>query len=270
MRPLAHAAAIVVLAAAAPAIAQDLPPLASFRAAYELAARPDTVGGLTQGASGEIVVDIRGSDCAGWDATIVNATTFEFIFGTSPEETHLTNSFRDGVFTFRSERYFSGQLTDLTEGRATRNPDGSLRVVLDLGGTETLPPDTLLPGEHMTAILGGIVEGRSGFFLDLFEGSSDLKVYPTRITVAEEVEPGMAGPADLIAEAGIADLRRWQVTLANFVEENGQLVHAYDNHTVLFENGIQSRMAFEFPNGLIIDATLVELEVFDEPACPAL
>jgi len=270
-----------VLAAVQPPVATPAEPaaaplpLASFRASYEVSLAGAEPQSLVTAALGRIAMEVVGSDCAGWSTRITNSTLFNFSESVARVLGSRNTGFELGdTLTFQSEDTINDQVSAHADGVAVRQPDGTLRLTMTepIEGEVTVERPALFPSAHMEAIIAAMDSGESDFRLYLYDGSGDgLAAIPTDIaidppgaTVAETPEI-----QEIVAAAGMADMRHWQMRMTYFQDFRGDEVAYLINDTVTYENGISTIIEFDL-GGIHLEGRLTALELFDEPACPAV
>lgn len=268
--PFAFAAA--VLAGAAPAAAAVS--LVGYKAVIDLSLAPGAELPGIASLSGRSVTEFSGSGCAGYTtkvrfvtrtATEQGKVLIDDIRGTSFEST-------DGYFEFENEVYSGEALASRSVGTAVRDDHG---VVVELTEpheqTIDLPADTVFPTEQVMRVVEAAQAGGKFASFPIYDGTDSGETYYQTSTVigAASTSGDDLGPETALAEAGLATVPHWPVTIGYFTskDEASEMTPAFTMSLVLYENGITRDLKIDYgPYALV--GKLTHLEVLPSEPCP--
>lgn len=254
----------------APAVAQPAPiTLAPHRAVYEMALeRAEASSGIT-GIDGRLVFEMLGSSCDGYTVNM------RFVSRIQNAENTTTSDLRSATFEeadgsayrFVSRSYFNENLTEVTDGTATRADD---EVVIDLDQPEearfAVDEGVMFPTQHVRHVLAGAAAGETIVAADVYDGSdSGRKVYETTAVIAEPHAGDEAVP-----EAGgdvLGELDSWPITIAYFDSSEGPAeTPSYEFTYDIFSNGVSSRIVLDYGE-FAIGGDLSSIEFVEPEPC---
>ena len=262
MRLTAALAAAVTLAAsaslpAAPAQASGLnAALAAHRAIYTLtlsSSRGRDIVAAT-GTMGYEVIDA----CDGW---AVRQRLSMTITNTDGQDIQMVSDYatweaKDGLkFRFHMKQTTDSAVTSQTDGDAKLDRaggPGEARYTLPKDVTKPLPPGTLFPMAHTSAILAAAHDGKKFLALPLFDGTDDGGAEDSSIVILDWKQP-TANQYPLLA-----NLPSTRVRLAFFDRDSGSDVPTYQVGMRYWDNGVADNLQMDFGD-FVMDAKMTEL-----------
>lgn len=253
--------------------ADALMPLASHRAAYEIALadtdnhRPG--GEQPVGATGLIAYEFRGSVCEGYASNFRQLTQLQRNEGATISSDIRAVSFEDGdskSLRFEIESQNSGSPQPPVSGSAARESNGAIDVDLKKPGLEKVDigKDILFPTQHIEHIIAQAKQGGGALEARVFDGSdTGKKVFATLTIIGKEATG--ATPDTAIAE-GLTKLRRWPVSVSYFDEAAKDAPPEYVLSFDLYENGVSGTLKLDY-GSFTLSAKLSKLEWLPSPAC---
>jgi hypothetical protein len=237
-------------------------PLAAHRALYTLTLDDrtgDNGGSDVAGASGTMGYEVIDA-CDGWathqtlDMTVVN---------TDGQNIHMISDYttweaKDGLsFRFHTRQTTDDAVTVQTDGDAKLDAPGgagSAHYTSPKDTTTALPPGTLFPMAHTSALLAGARAGKKFITLPLFDGTSEDGAEDTSIVVLNSKPPEPTPYAVLSA------LPSARVHLAFFERTPSTTLPDYQVSMRYWENGIADALIMDFGD-FVMDAKLSDLKV---------
>jgi hypothetical protein len=248
-------------------------PLASYRAIYDLSLDDSKGDGSVDGLSGRLVSEFTGSRCAGYKSKLRFVTQMEDTDGKSQVTDSRSTSFETGDggdFTFTSETYSNEDLIEQSEGKAKRAADG-VTVALSKPGQKQfgLPGSTAFPTEQIVKIIAAAIKGDRFVSVDIYDGSENGEtVYTTAAVIGS---PSTAaddiGDETVVAEAGVAGIRHWPITVSYFdTKAGGEGMPSYVMSFVVYEDGIGRKLKIDYGD-FAITGRLSGLEILPSDPC---
>ncbi len=266
---------ITVVAVAVPALAEATPiTLAPHRAVYDISLLDSEEGVDITTVSGRLVLEFTGSACTGYSSKLRFVTQTEDPDGASQVTDARSTTFEspDGrSLDFANETYAGSILAEESEGTASRDENGISveltkpeKKALDITGPMVFPTD------QMERILASARRGDAFLSMEVYDGSEDGQtVFETAgvighvSTAADDV-----GEETPIADAGIAGLRHWPLTLSYFDKaDTGDDTPFYVLSFVMYENGIGRTMKIDYGD-FALAGKLTGLELLPSTPCP--
>jgi hypothetical protein len=251
--------------------------LVAHRAIYEMEL-DDThsisgVSGIT-GIDGRMVFEFTGSECDGYSLNMRLVTQMT----DSQDQTNVTDlrssTWEQGngrTFRFQSSQFVNEKPTDVTTGRAVREPPNeAIRVKLSQPGrTELkLTGPVLFPTQHSLALIEKARAGQTLFQARIYDGSEKgQKVYDTTAIIGRVVPPGADRSLEPVAkDKGLGELASWPVSIGYFDEQGGDLTPSYQIDFRLYDNGVSRELLIDYGN-FSVHGTLTSLEYLNTPEC---
>ena len=258
--PAALTAALALAASAflpAPTHAAGLnAALAAHRAIYTLtlsSARGREIIAAT-GTMGYEVIDA----CDGWAVRQRLSMTLTNSEGQDIQmvSDYATWESKDGLkFRFHMKQTTDTAVTSQTDGDASlerAGGPGEARYTVPSDTTKKLPPGTLFPMAHTSAILAAAHDGKKFITLPLFDGTDDNGAEDSSIVILDW-KPPMANKYPLLS--GLPSTR---VRLAFFERDTGSEVPSYQVGMRYWENGVADNLQMDFGD-FVMDAQMTEL-----------
>jgi hypothetical protein len=252
--------------------------LAPHRAIYDLSLVNSRGGTGISELSGRMVYELTGSPCEGFSQSmrfVTRSTNQEGTASISDIRSSTWEEANGDRFRFNSTQYRNDQITEQTQGEATRrkNPR-EVRVELTrpkkkihkIGG------DAMFPVQHSMNLLQAARDGRTNFTTDLFDASEKgEKVYSTSAFIGRRLEPGYnASLPDVTGASNLNGLTAWPIALSYYDlgKEKQDTVPEYELAFVIFDNGVSRRIRIDYGD-FSIRGDLKELILLDAGKCDA-
>jgi hypothetical protein len=254
--------------------AQGVMPLASHRAAYEIALADNFTARMPDsqtpvGATGLIAYEFSGSACEGYASNFRQMTELQRSEGDPISSDIRALTFEDAGsagLKFQIDAQTAGDASPAIVGAAKRVTGGDVTVALTKPAADNLDlgKDILFPTEHIERIIaqakqgGGVMEAR------IYDGSdTGRKVFHTLTVIGKQAEG--ASP-----ETGFADtlgkIRRWPVTVSYFDDAARDAPPEYILSFDLYENGVSGSLKLDYGSFALM-AKLTKLELLPTPVC---
>jgi hypothetical protein len=259
MRHPALSAAIVALSAfaALPAAAAGLNTAsAAHRAIYNLTLSTSRGGDVVaaRGTMGYEVMDA----CDGWAVRQRLSMTLTNTDGQDVEmvSDYATWEAKDGLkFRFHMKQTTDTAVTSQTDGDAklerTGGP-GEVHYTVPEDTTKNLPPGTLFPMAHTSAILAAAQSGKKFLALPLFDGTDDSGGEDSSVVVLDWKKP------ETNKFPLLSSLPSTRVRLAFFDHETKGEVPTYQVGMRYWENGVADNLQMDFGD-FVMDAKMTDL-----------
>ena len=264
---------VAVFLIVAPALAAPVP-LATYRAVHDMAA--DTVSSAEGGGilGGRLVTEFAGSSCDGYTTTTRFVTEGVDADGNDQLSDQRSKTFEtaDGTMDFDNETYTDSKLTDHTKGTAKRNGNTiTVKLREPSRKTFTLDADVAFPTEQMTRVIDAAREGKHFLVFDVYDGSAkDGEGVQATSTVigAQSTAVDDVGDETSIAEAGLAGVRHWPITVSYFDKDNGHTDEApyFILSSIMYDNGILRQVRMDFGK-FTMAGKLTQLDKVGSAAC---
>ena len=259
MRPYALAATVVALCASAslPAQADGLnTAAAAHRAIYTLTLASSRGGDVTaaRGTMGYEVIDA----CDGW---AVRQRLSMTLTNTDGQDVQMVSDYatwesKDGLkFRFHMKQTTDTAVTSQTDGDATLERvggPGEAHYTVPDDTTKELPPGTLFPMAHTSAIIAAAQAGTKFLSIPLFDGTDDSGAEDSTLVVLDWKKPE-ANKYPLLS-----NLPSTRVRLAFFDREAKSEVPTYQVGMRYWENGVADNLQMDFGD-FVVDGKMTEL-----------
>lgn len=259
MRPSALAAAVVALCASAalPADAAGLNTAsAAHRAIYNLTLASSR-GGEIVGARGTMGYEVIDA-CDGW---AVRQRLSMTLTNTEGQDVQMVSDYatwesKDGLkFRFHMKQTTDTAVTSQTDGEAhlerTGGP-GEAHYTVPEDTTKPLPPGTLFPMAHTSAILAAAEAGKKFIALPLFDGTDDSGPEDSFIVALDWKKP------EANKYPFLSNLPSTRVRLAFFDHAAKGEVPTYQVGMRYWANGVADNLQMDFGD-FVMDAKMAEL-----------
>ena len=252
--------------------------LSPHRATYDLALVNSRGGAGISELSGRMVYELTGSPCEGFSQSmrfVTRSTNQEGTVSISDIRTSTWEEATGDRFRFNSSQYRNDQVTEQTQGEATRrkNPR-EVRVELTRPKKKVnkIGGDTMFPVQHSMNLLQAARDGQTNFTTDLFDASEKgEKVYSTSAYIGGRLEPGYnTSLPDVTGASVLNGLKAWPVALSYYDlgKEKQDAVPEYELAFVIFDNGVSRRIRIDYGD-FSIRGDLKELVLLDAGKCDA-
>jgi hypothetical protein len=241
---IAQSGLAVAASAPAPMPPQAIAPLAAHRALYALTLASGRDGDVVaaHGTMGYEVTDA----CDGW---AVRQRLEMSITNSEGQDIQMTSDYatwesRDGLkFRFHMKQMTDTAVTSQTDGDASLERvggPGEAHYTTPKDATKALPPGTLFPMAHTSAILAAAREGKKFLALPLFDGTDENGVEDSSIVILDWKPPFKT------AYPALSDLPSTRVRLAFFDRQPGTTTPNYEVAMRYWENGVADNMQMDF------------------------
>lgn len=255
---VASSMASFALAASTPAPTPVPVPLAAHRAVYTLTFASGRATDIVaaRGTMGYEVIDA----CDGWAVrqrlkmTITNADGQDIEMASD----YATWEAKDGLkFRFHMKQMTDTAVTSQTDGDASLTAAGAVgeaHYTSPRDDVKELPPGTLFPMVHTSAILAASREGKKFLSLPLFDGTDDNGVQDSSVVILDRKEPYK------VAYPALSELASTRVRLAFFDRQSANSTPGYEVGMRYWENGVADDMQMDFGD-FAMNAKMTEFSV---------
>jgi hypothetical protein len=265
---------VPLIACAAPAAAQTVPPLRDIivphRAVYEIGlARADTGSGVSS-AKGRMVFEITGSACEGYrmrQRMVVDIGDEDGNLGQLDFRISTYESGSGDLYSFDSRTTLNDDTVETVAGEA-RRVGSDVEVKLKQPAEKTLRLDggTLFPSQHLQSILEAARTDRKFIAAEIYEGAGSGEDSDAATAAIGEAET--SGPAAPLGGGP----RHWPVSVGYFDgiegegEDLGEETPAYQMQFTLYENGVTNDLVMDYGD-YALSGSLQEIEALAAPDC---
>jgi hypothetical protein len=229
---------------------------AAHRAFYNLTLSSSHGGDVVaaRGSMGYEVIDA----CDGWAVRQRLSMTLTNSDGQDIEmvSDYATWESKDGLkFRFHMKQTTDSAVTSQTDGDARLERPGGpgqAHYTVPEDVTKELPPGTLFPMAHTSAILAGAEEGKKFLALPLFDGTDDSGAEDSSVVILDWKKP------DPNKYAFLSGLPSTRVRLAFFDHQSKGEVPTYQVGMRYWENGVADNLQMDFGD-FVMDAKLADL-----------
>ena len=243
---------------------------AAHRALYTMTLVNAEAGSGIAAVAGKMAVEWRNA-CTGWTFEYRSVIDVDFaerdpLRLSTSATTWESRDGRDYRFSVRHKT--NGEDTERLEGTAVgRKEDRQGRVDFTEPKPRkmTLPPGTLFPIAHSSAIMKVLAQGRTPAFLSrmVFDGMDVDGLYQVSAAIGN-VLPGQEGV--LPADGSMSGMKSWPVDLAYFSASSKKPEPDHEIQMHLYANGVADDMVMEFDD-FTVRATIGRLELLADPPC---
>jgi len=257
---------LLLLLIAPPASASSVQ-LAPYRSIEDLTLDPSTTGQNIGAVSGRLVTEFTGSACAGYTTNtrmvvqVVDSSggrkvsdsrtvTFETLPGdTLPGKTPLGEA-QSGRLDFDNQSFTDGKPDQASKGTAVRS-GGTITVQLVQPEKKTVTFDAglVFPTEQVVRLIEAARAGKHFLSFTAYDGLDDGESpAPTSMTIGKgSADARDVGDDTAVADAGIANLEHWPVTVSFFDKDATTDQQANFTLTgIVYENGIMREQRLDF------------------------
>lgn len=249
--------------------------LTPHRAIYEMTLDDARSASGITGIDGRMVFEFTGSSCDGYSLNMRMVTQLTDSQGQTNMTDLRSSTWEQGdgeKFRFQSAQYLNDKLSDVTMGRATREPPNEvIKVKLSQPASAelSLSGKVLFPTQHSLALIDSAVAGRAMLQAQIYDGSEKgRKVYDTTAFIGGEVKPGAdAAELEQVAkDKGLDELASWPVSIGYFDAKEGDLTPSYQIDFRLYANGVSRELLIDYGD-FSIHGTLTSLEYLKSGEC---
>ena len=266
--------ALALLLVGGPAGAATIP-LATYRAVHDLVLDKTAEGAAIDTAKGRLVTEFTGSACTAY--TTVTRLVTEGLDSEGDKQVHdqrsTTVETPDGRFEFTNESYANDKLAEESRGVAQRNGSGSQVTVQLRAPTHhrfAVAGGVAFPTEQIARVIAAAEAGERFLAFDVYDGSgSGEEVLATATVIgAPSTATDDIGDETAIADAGLAAVRHWPVTISYFEKHAGTDESPFFVLTsILYENGIIRGVRMDYGSFALV-GRLTRLDVLPSGPCP--
>lgn len=254
--------------------------LAPHRAIYDLRLRSAEASANVTDVRGRLVLDFKGSTCAGYtyksrivtQMTDQDGGTFMMDMRTSTWEDAQGEEFR-----FENTEFNGSQQSTVTAGSASRKAHGDkIAVNFDMpkSGSVEFDRRAMFPTQHSIAILEAARAGRQLVQADVYDGSEEgRKLYSTTAFIGRPLKPETGGKAvaDIDNAARLNALTSWPVSISFFEAEKpgkrDEGLPTYELAFRMFSNGVSGDLTINYGD-FLIGGKLTRIDFTDASGCP--
>lgn len=246
-------------------------PFLAHRAIYDLSLDPDPSRPMVETARGRIVFEFSGSDCEGYTQNFRQVASLQ---GSDFGERLIDSrslSYEDGdgrTMRFSGSLKINNAETQDTDGRI-ESKDNELLISLTKPEAETLVigGSALFPTAHYQKLVATALSGRPTLEARVFDGTGDGKTVSDTFAVIGKLLPENK-VSDVILKAGLAQAKRWPVTVSYFDGEGqDRETPSYSMSMELYENGVADALTLNYGE-FVLKAALRQIEALPQKACP--
>ena len=229
--------------------------LTPHRAIYEMTLDDARSASGITGIDGRMVFEFTGSTCDGYSLNMRMVTQLTDSQGQTNMTDLRSSTWEQGdgqKFRFQSAQYLNDKLSDVTMGRATREPPNEVvKVKLSQPASAelSLPGKVLFPTQHSLALIDSAIAGKDLFQAKIYDGSEKgRKVYDTTAFIGGEVKPGTdkAELEQVSKDKGLGELVSWPVSIGYFDAKEGDLTPSYQIDFRLYANGVSRELLIDY------------------------
>ncbi len=262
----------LLLLAAAPAMA-DTVPLVPYRAIEDLTLDPAATTQDIASVSGRLVTEFTGSACTGYTTTTRMVIQIVDENGGRKVSDARTFNFETmaGHLDFDNQSFTDGKPDQASQGTAERSGDAiTVRLVKPEKKTVTFDPALVFPTEQVVRLVAAARDGKHFLSFTAYDGLDDGESpAPTSITIGKgSTDPSDVGDETAVAEAGIAGVRHWPVTVSFFDKDaTTDQQPDFSLSGIMYENGIMREQRLDFGTFALI-GKVVGLTMLPAKPCP--
>jgi hypothetical protein len=221
---------------------------------------------------GRILYDFSGSSCEGYTLQFRQVSQIDTGEGKILMSDLRAATWEEGAaksFRFKSQNFVDEKLADSVDGKAERR-SAEISVSLTKPADKTISLETgiIFPTEHMRRIIEAARAGKSVLELAVYDGSeTGEKVYDTLTVIGRPIAPDAGKSADA-ADAALAALQRWPVTISYFerAKKGGEQIPIYSIGFELYDNGISRALSLDYGD-FVIAGEMTQLDVKQAAPC---
>lgn len=244
--------------------------LVSHRAIYELTLLKSTGTKSPTAARGRIAFDFTGSPCEGYVQNFRQLTELQPAEGPTRISDLHSATFEDPdgrSFEFKMKTTVDSSTAEVVDGKAVRNPEGSVWVSLTKPkrGKFELDPAVVFPTEHLKRIIAAAQAGQNLLEVKVYDGSeTGEKVYETTTYIGHAIAGPAVEKAAHIPELG--NMKRWPVSVSYFEAGKKDGAPSYILSFDLYENGISRALRLDYGD-FVLAGEMSDLELLRAPPC---
>ena len=254
--------------------------LVPHRAIYDLRLRSAEASANVTDLKGRLVLDFKGSTCAGYTYTSRLVTQMTDQDGGSFMTDMRTSTWEDAKgeeFRFENTEINGFQQTNVTAGSASRKDKGSkIAVNFETPKSESLEFNrhAMFPTQHSIAILEAAQDGKQLVQADVYDGSEEgQKLYSTTTFIGRPLKPesGKKAVTNLENAARLNTLTSWPISISFYEagkpgkQDDG--LPTYELAFRLFSNGVSGDLTINYGD-FLIGGKLTRIDFTGASECP--
>ena len=245
------------------------PALQMHRAVYDLTlGHTQPVSDIT-GIEGRMVVEWRGGPgCGGYTSmqrVVTKVSVLDQGFVSNDVRLSYWEAADGSEFRFTRTEYTNGELTDRTEGTATREKSGDIKLLRDGDEPTVMPRETLFPMEYNLRLIEKAQAGQRVFSHPLFDGTEEVE-NPTTAFIGKTVSEQAFGAKVDGDGASLGEMKPWPVRISYFDPADGEGMPSFEMGYLLFPNGISATLSLDYLD-VEVKGALSEVTYFDPGKC---
>lgn len=254
--------------------------LVPHRAIYDLRLRSAEASANVTDLTGRLVLDFKGSTCAGYtynSRLVTQMTDQDGGMFTTDMRTSTWEDAEGDEFRFENEEFNGFQQTKITSGSASRKEKGSIAVDFEAPEAASVEFDrrAMFPTQHSIEILKAALGGKQLVQADVYDGSEEgKKLYSTTTFIGRPLNSGAgekALPGDLDNAAHLNALPSWPISISFFdaVEpgHRDEGLPTYELSFRLFANGVSGDLMINYGD-FLIGGKLTRIDFTGTQDCP--
>lgn len=221
---------------------------------------------------GRILYDFSGNSCDGYALQFRQVSQIDTGEGKIMMSDLRAATWEEGAaksFRFNSQNFVDDRLTDTVDGKAERgNTEVGVSLTKPKDKRFSLEAGLIFPTDHMRRIIEAARAGKSVLELAVYDGSeTGEKVYDTLTVIGRPIAPDAGKSADA-ADAALAGLQRWPVTISYFdrAKKGGEQIPVYSIGFELYDNGISRALSLDYGD-FVIAGEMTQLDVKQAAPC---
>ena len=268
-----HRLAWLLLLLIAPPASADNIQLAPYRSVEDLTLDPGTMGQNIAAVSGRLVTEFTGSACAGYTTnTRMVVQVVDSSGGRKVSDSRtVTLETETGRLDFDNQSFTDGKPDQASKGTALRSGNAiTVQLVQPENKTVTFEAGLVFPTEQVVRLIEAARAGKHFLAFTAYDGLDDGESpAPTSMTIGKgSTDPSDVGDDTAVAEAGIAGLEHWPVTVSFF--DKDATTDQQANFTlagIVYENGIMREQRLDFGT-FTLTGKMIGLDMLPAKPCP--
>lgn len=263
---------LLLLLIAPPASADDVR-LVPYRSVEDLTLDPSTTGQNIAAVSGRLVTEFTGSACAGYTTnTRMVVQVVDSSGGRKVSDSRtVTFETETGRLDFDNQSFTDGKPDQASKGTAVRSGSAiAVHLTQPENKTVSFEAGLVFPTEQVVRLIEAARAGKHFLSFTAYDGLDDGESpAPTSMTIGKgSTDPSDVGDDTAVAEAGIAGLEHWPVTVSFF--DKDATADQQANFTlagIVYENGIMREQRLDFGT-FTLTGKMTGLDMLPAKPCP--